>query len=164
MPIRMWFFCHCTSTYDKFLESLLHCEFSGRTFGRYKEDQEGQECLKHVILKEFGYPDVDFVIVSPHMIFMESLRHCEYSKMVSRTLVNIRKRSRMPKKGFGGFFVFFVIITPHMMPFWNSWYFIRHEYSWRVPMKFGHHQEDQEGQKCSKHVLMGIFKLCTNMY
>ena len=112
MPLRIWFFCHCTSTYDKFLESLLHCEFSGRTFGRYKEDQEGQECLKHVILKEFGYPDVDFVIVSPHMIFMESLRHCEYSKMVSRTLVNIRKWSRMPKKGFGGFFLFFCNYNP----------------------------------------------------
>ena len=32
------------------------------TIGQYQEDQEGQECPKHEVLKDFGYLDGIFVI------------------------------------------------------------------------------------------------------
>ena len=66
-----WVFWHCTPTYDTFLESLGHCEYSGRvytTFGHHQEDQEGQECPKHGVLEDFGCLDGYFVIVPLHMI------------------------------------------------------------------------------------------------
>ena len=51
--VSWWSFCHCTPTYDTFLESLEAWEYSGsvsRTFRHQQDDQDGQKCPKTGVL------------------------------------------------------------------------------------------------------------------
>ena len=76
-----------------------------------------------------GCLDRDFVIATPHMIpfwnpwdIMRALEGCTGLLV---TIRNIRKVRNIPKHGvledFGCLDGAFVIVTPHMIPFWNPW-------------------------------------------
>ena len=62
--VSWWGFCQLNPHYDTFLESLGPKPYSGynfRIFGNHPEDQEGHECPKTGVLKDFEFLDGDFV-------------------------------------------------------------------------------------------------------
>ena len=83
---------------------------------------------------------------------MESLEPWELSVSVSRFFGHHQDDQEGPKfpntwdlEDLGHLDKDFVIVTPHMIPFWNPW---DHGSAQEVfPVFFGHHQDDQEGPR-----------------
>ena len=92
--VSWWGFCHHSSTYVTFLETLGPWECSGsvyKIFGYHQDDQEGQECPKSEDLKDSGYLDGDFVIIAPHMIhFWKPWDHGSAQEVFTNILVTFR--------------------------------------------------------------------------
>ena len=90
-----------------FLESLGSGEYNKTVFKMFlvhQDEQEGQECPKTGVLKDFGYLDGGFDIVTPHVIpFWNPWDHGSKRELFTRFFVTIRinrKVKNVQKFGF----------------------------------------------------------------